>query len=493
MALEDQLAQVLGKLGKVGEHGHRDLSGLLWYDIARATPLTGEDLTTIEADLKKAGVFAKLINSGTALDSKSGQEVQRIWLAAFSSENKLVAWQKAFEAKQKNDHRFIGEQLEWFHVQEDIVAPGMALFHPKGMRIRRKLEDLIREVNNDLLAEEVWTPHVAKAELWKMSGHYAHYKDKMFIWTQDDQEWGLKAMNCPMHIQIYRFRPRSYKDLPVRYAEFGTNFRREQSGELHGLSRVWAFTMDDHHFMVKPDQIQDEVVRIIKACFRVYDLFGFTPQVKLATKPEDSMGAPELWHKAEEALEKALGVAGLEFTLKEGDGAFYGPKIDIYVTDSMGRQWQLTTIQVDFFMPENFSMKYTDENGQPQQPVMIHFAILGSFERFMSVIIEHFGGNLPFWLAPDQVRILPITDKQSEYAKAILTDLTSAGIHAEIDSEGTLNKRVRNAEKEKVATIIVVGDKEVVAREVNVRGKGNLKLEEFLKQAREANLRRRNL
>jgi len=491
MPLKEKINKALSKLGKLGAHGHRE--DQLWYDVVRDAPITGEDLAQLTATLKKEGVFAKTLNSGVALDKKSGKEVQRIWLVAFASENKLVAWQKEYDLKLKNDHRYIGEQLEWFHVQEDIVAPGMALFHPKGMRIRRKLEDLIREVNHSLLSQEVWTPHLAKAELWKMSGHYDHYKDKMFMWEQDGQEWGMKAMNCPFHIQIYRFKPRSYKDLPIRYDEFGTNYRKEQSGELHGLSRVWAFTMDDHHFIVTPDQIQEEVIRIMKACFGVYEKFGFTPEVKLATMPEDAMGDPKLWKKAEKALESALKTAGIDFGMKPGDGAFYGPKIDIYVKDSMGRQWQLTTIQVDFFMPERFSMKYTDKDGSHKQPVMIHFAILGSIERFMSVIIEHFNGKLPFWLAPIQVRILPISDAQSEYATKIADELKASGIHVELTTDGTLGKRIRTAETEKVPAIVVIGDKEIQADEINLRGKGNLKTKDFIERAKQANVQRKDL
>ncbi|MBR9681858.1 MAG: threonine--tRNA ligase [Candidatus Altiarchaeota archaeon] len=488
MALEDQINKALAKFGKLGEHGHRD--DLLWYDIDRSEPLTKEDLTTIETTLKADGVFAKLINSGSSLDKKTGKEIQKIWLTAFASENKLIAWKKEFELKKKSDHRFIGEQLDWFHVQEDIVAPGMALFHPKGMRIRRKLIDLIREVNDDLESEEVWTPHMAKIELWKMSGHYEHYKDKMFIWEQDGQEWGLKAMNCPFHIQIYRFKPKSYRDLPLRYAEFGTDYRKEQSGELHGLSRVWCFTMDDHHFMVTPEQIESEVLRIMKACFGVYDIFGFKPEVKLATMPDDAMGDAKLWKKAENALEGALKKANIDFTLKEKDGAFYGPKIDIYVKDSMGRKWQLTTIQVDFFMPDNFKMSYVDANNKAQMPVMIHFAILGSVERFMSVIIEHWGGKLPLWLAPVQVKVLPISDAQITYAEKLVAELKKSKIYVELDSDGTLGKRIRTAETEKVPAIVVVGEKEVQANKVNVRGKGDLSLEDFLAKVRKANLER---
>lgn len=492
MPLEEKIKKVIeASLGQLGEHGSRE--DQLWYDIVRDEPITGDDLARLTTALKKEGVFAKTLNAGVVLDKKTGKEIQRVWLVAFASENKLVAWEKEYEKKLKNDHRFIGEQLDWFHVQEDLVAPGMALFHPKGMRIRRKLIDLIREVNDSLSAEEVWTPHVAKAELWKMSGHYDHYKSKMFLWEQDGQEYGLKAMNCPLHIQIYRFKPRSYRELPIRYAEFGTNYRKEQSGELHGLSRVWCFTMDDHHFIVAPDQIEGEVIRIMKACFGVYEKFGFKPEVKLATMPDDAMGDPGLWKKAEEALANALKQAGIKYGLKPKDGAFYGPKIDIYVKDSMGRKWQLTTIQVDFFMPENFSMKYVDSRNRMQRPVMIHFAILGSLERFMSVIIEHLGGKLPFWLAPVQVKVLPITDSQKPYAEKIAGELKKAGIYAEVDMDGTLNRRVRRAEQEKVPAIVVVGDKEVQAGEVNVRGRGNMKLEDFIERAKHANTQRKDL
>lgn len=289
----------------------------------------------------------------------------------------------------------------------------------------------------------------------------------------------MKSMNCPFHIQIYRFKPRSYKDLPVRYAEFGTDYRKEQSGELHGLSRVWCFTMDDHHFIVTPEQIEEEVLKIMKACFDVYKIFEFEPEVKLATRPDDAMGDPKLWKEAERDLEQALKKAGIKYGMKPKDGAFYGPKIDIYVKDSMGRKWQLTTIQVDFFMPENFKMSYVDAKGKHQRPVIIHFAILGSIERFMSVIIEHHAGRLPLWLAPDQVRVLSVGQDQEDYAQELVNELRAVGVRAGTDNGGTLNKRVLQAETDKVAVVAVVGDNEKKAGEVSIRGGEKIKREDF--------------
>ena len=485
--MEDKIKGVLGELGKVLDNGKRE--DMFWFDVD-TTPLTKESYEGIEKKLFDAGLAARIINAGSHLSKKAVKEIQRVWLVAFPSEPELKQWLKDFEERKKRDHRFIGEQLDWFHVQEDLIGPGLPVLHPKGMVIRRNLIDLIREVNARLEAHEVWTPHIAKADLWKMSGHYDHYRDKMFVWTQDDQEWGIKAMNCPMHIQIYRFKPKSYKDLPVRYAEFATDYRKEQSGELHGLSRVWSLTQDDHHFIVRPDQIQEEVIRVLKAATGVYDLFGFPYKIKFATKPDDAMGEAKLWEKAENSMKEALKVAGVEYELKEGDGAFYGPKIDIYVKDSMARWWQLTTIQLDFFMPENFRMGYVDENGLKQQPVIIHFAILGSIERFMSVIIEHTGGRLPFWLAPVQVRVLPVGQDHEGYAQVIVDELRQSGVRAETDAAGTLNKRIRSAEVEKAALIAVVGDREKLAGEVNVRGKGNFPLIDFKERLMLADMER---
>ena len=471
------VAEAMGKFGKVAGQGKRE--EFIWVDILTDRAFTREDTARMEEELRKSGVFARVLNSGSALNREAG-EVQRVWLVAFDSPERLKEWEREFEERKKRDHRIIGEQLEWFHIQEDLIGPGLPLFHPKGMVIRLGLIDLIREVNRSLGAREIWTPHIAKVDLWKMSGHYAHYRDKMFVWEQDGQEWGIKAMNCPMHIQVYRFRPRSYRELPIRYAEFATVYRKEQSGELHGLARVWSLTQDDHHFIVRPDQMEDELLKIFEAAKKVYGLFGLEYKVNLSTKPDDAMGSDEIWEKAESALKGALESAGMSYEIKEKEGAFYGPKIDVDVKDSMGRWWQLTTIQLDFFMPENFKMSYVDRDGSHRRPVIIHFAILGSIERFMAVLIEHTRGHLPFWLAPVQVRILPINDSQLDYARGVADRLAREGIRVELDVEGTLNKRIRNAEVEKVAVIAVVGDREKEAGEVSVRGKGNISVDRFV-------------
>ena len=474
--MEDKIKEVLGELGRVLDNGKRE--DIFWFDVD-TTPLTKDKYGEIEKKFFDEGLAVKIINAGAHLSKKAVKEIQRIWLVAFAKEPELKKWLADFEEKKKRDHRFIGEQLDWFHVQEDLVGSGLPLLHPKGMIIRRGLIDLMREVNSKLEVQEVWAPHFAKADLWKMSGHYDHYRDKMFVWKQDDQEWGLKAMNCPLHIQIYRHKPKSYKDMPVRYGEFATDYRKEQSGELHGLSRVWSLTQDDRHFFVNPNQITEEITKILRAAQDVYGLFGFPYKIKLATKPEKAMGDAKLWDKAEQGLKDALGAAGVEYELEEGDGAFYGPKIDIYVKDNMARWWQLTTIQLDFFMPENFKLSYVDKSGENRQPIMIHFAILGSIERFMSVIIEHTGGRLPLWLAPIQVKVLPVGKDHEGYAQVIVDDLRQAGIRAESENDGTLNKRIRSSEVEKAGLIVVVGEREKLAGEINVRGKGNLPILEF--------------
>ncbi len=462
-----EIKNELESIGKVLNSGHREEQ--LWFDLDTTTPLTKENYISLEKKFEAKKKFVKVINAGSALDKESGKEVQRIWLVAFDNKKDLDKWTVDYSERMTRDHRFIGEQCDWFHIQEDIVGQGLPLFHPKGMIIKNKLIELMREVNGKLGCEEVGTPHIAKATLWKMSGHYKHYRDKMFIWEQEGEEWGIKAMNCPLHIQIYRFKPRSYKDLPIRYAEFAMDYRKEQSGELHGISRTWAFTQDDHHFIVTPEQIQEEVIKIIKASQKVYALFGFEYKIKLATKPDNAMGSQEFWDKAEKGLKEALKEVKVEYEIEEGDGSFYGPKIDVYVKDNMARWWQLTTIQTDFFMPENFKMSYVDTEGKHQRPVMVHFAVLGSLERFMSVIIESSKGRLPLWLSPEQLRVLPINDDQKEYAQNLVNDLRASGIRAAIDSEGTLNKRIRNAELNKVALIAVVGKREVENETVSVR------------------------
>jgi len=477
------VARALEKFGKVVGQGRRE--EFIWIDILTDKTFTKDDAREMEKELEKAGVFAQVINTGVALNRKFG-EVQRVWLVAFRSADELERWRKEYEEKKRRDHRIIGEQLDWFHIQEDLIGPGLPLLHPKGMIIRLELVKLIRKVNEKLGAMEVWSPHIAKAVLWQISGHYEHYRDKMFIWEQEGEEWGLKAMNCPMHIMIYKFRPRSYRDLPIRYAEFATVYRKEQSGELHGLARVWSLTQDDHHFYVREDQLEDELMKIFEAAKEVYDLFGFDYRVKLSTRPEKAMGSKEIWDKAEGILKDILEKLGIEYEIKEKEGAFYGPKIDIDVRDSMGRWWQLTTIQVDFGMPERFKMSYVDKDGSKKRPVIIHFAILGSLERFMAVLIEHTKGRLPFWLAPVQVKVLPVSDAQLKYAQEVHNLLKRADIRVELDSEGTLAKRIRKAEVEKVACIVVVGNKEKKAREVNVRGIGNMKLEDFIKKAKRA-------
>ncbi len=470
------IEKVLSGLGKVLDSGSRE--EFKWYDVD-TKPLTKEAQEKLEEKFRSRGLFVKVINAGSALNRKEGREVQRIWLVEFGSEKELRKWEKEFEERRRRDHRFIGEQLDWFHVQEDLVGPGLPILHPRGMTIRRELIDFIRELNGQMGAEEVWTPHLARAVLWKVSGHYEHYRDKMFMWEQDGEEYGLKAMNCPIHIQVYRFQPRSYRDLPMRLAEFATVYRKEQSGELHGLSRVWSLTQDDHHYFVRPDQIEGEILSIIRAALRVYEVMGMDYQFNLSTRPDDSMGGDELWERAESALRAALDKAGIDYVVKDKEGAFYGPKIDVDVRDSMGRWWQLTTIQVDFNLPERFDLSYTDSDGSRKRPVIIHFALLGSIERFMSVLIEHTAGRLPLWLAPVQVRVLPVGDSHVEYAQEVVNALRSSGLRAELDEEGTLARRIRRAETEKVAVVAVVGDREQKAGTVDVRGRGQLKLDEL--------------
>ena len=352
-----------------------------------------------------------------------------------------------------------------------------------------ELVELIREVNRRLGYREVYTPHVYRAELWRVSGHYRLYRDKMLIFEVDGEEYGVKPMNCPGHILIYKSRPRSYKELPIRYSEFGTVYRWEQSGELYGLLRVRGFTQDDGHAFLRKDQVKDEVKAIIRAIYWIFQLFGFKEEdikVSLSTRPEKSIGTEEQWEKATSALKEALEELGINYILKEGEGAFYGPKVDVDFRDSLGRWWQCSTIQVDFALPERFDLTYKDADGWLRRPVMIHRALLGSIERFMAIIIENFAGKLPTWLAPTQVAVLPITRKQEQYAEKIYNTLLENGFRAELwDASTTISKRIKRAYELGIPYMVIVGKREEESELITVRGRGNVEvrliaLEQFI-------------
>ncbi len=433
-------------------------------------------------------VYVKILNTSSSFWKLTGKPMQRVWFVAFQTEDELKDYVKRLEELKKNDHRYIGEKLDLFHVEEEIVGSGLPLLHWKGTIIRNELIKFMREINDSLEFKEVWTPHLSKTVLWKISGHYTKYADKMFIWSEDEEEFGLKPMNCPLHIQIYKFKPRSYRDLPFRISEFATVYRKEQSGELHGLARVWSLTQDDHHDIVTPEQIKEETKKILKAAIKVYQTFGLEYKVNFSTKPEMYIGSDEIWEHSQKVLREVLEEMGLDYQLKEGEGAFYGPKIDFDVKDNMGRWWQLATIQLDFNLPERFDMTYVDKDGKEKRPVIIHFAILGSIERFMAMLIEHFKGKLPVWLSPVQVRLLPVSEKFEDEVTKLYKEFRELGIRVDVDSEGTVQYRVRNAEVEKVPYIIIIGQKEVETGTLAVRHERkirNLSKDEFLKEITE--------
>jgi threonyl-tRNA synthetase len=366
-------------------------------------------------------------------------------------------------------HIRLGRELDVFSVNEN-VGSGLILFHPNGAIIREGLIKLIREVNRRLGFREVWTPHLFRSTLWQRTGHYETFRDRMFLFRIGDEEYVLKPMNCPGHAMIYASVTRSYRDLPVKISEFGTVYRNEQPGELTGLLRVRSITQDDGHVFARPDQVEQVVREILGAAFEVLErVLGAPVHVNLSTRPEKYIGTKELWDVAESDLRAALESTGIRYEVKHGEGAFYGPKIDVDVEDSMGRRWQCSTIQLDFFMPERLGLEYVDQDGTKKRPVMIHRAILGSLERFTGLLLEHYNGRLPVWLAPLQSVVLPVKSAHSPYAERVLRALLDAGIRAELWEEGTLEKRIREAHRARASFVLIVGEAEAGSNTVSVR------------------------
>jgi threonyl-tRNA synthetase len=366
-------------------------------------------------------------------------------------------------------HIRLGRELDVFSVNEN-VGSGLILFHPNGAIIREELIKLIREVNRRLGFREVWTPHLFRSTLWQRTGHYETFRDRMFLFRIGDEEYVLKPMNCPGHAMIYASVTRSYRDLPVKISEFGTVYRNEQPGELTGLLRVRSITQDDGHVFARPDQVEQVVREILGAAFEVLErVLGAPVHVNLSTRPEKYIGTKELWDVAESDLRAALESTGIRYEVKHGEGAFYGPKIDVDVEDSMGRRWQCSTIQLDFFMPERLGLEYVDQDGTKKRPVMIHRAILGSLERFTGLLLEHYNGRLPVWLAPLQSVVLPVKSAHSPYAERVLRALLDAGIRAELWEEGTLEKRIREAHRARASFVLIVGEAEAGSNTVSVR------------------------
>ncbi|MBI2033906.1 MAG: threonine--tRNA ligase [Candidatus Liptonbacteria bacterium] len=401
-------------------------------------------------------------------DEKNPQ-LQRIYGVAFKTKKELEDYLKLQEEIEKRDHRKIGERLELFSFEE--VSQGAPFWHGKGMIVFRELEKFIREEQDKAGYEETSTPIMVKKEIFEKSGHWQFYRENIFHFKEGDDTLVLKPMNCPESTYIYNSRTRSYKDLPLRLSEIGRLHRNERSGTLGGLFRVRQITMDDAHIYCRRDQIQSEISSLLKLAHKVYKIFGFEERFYLATKPAHALGDVKLWQEAEKALVMALKENKVKFEIAPKDGAFYGPKIDIHIKDALGRDWQLATIQLDLVMlPERFNLAYIDEKGKKQRPVVIHRAILGSFERFIGILLEHFAGALPLWLAPVQVAVLPVGEKFESYGRKVYDELKTAGIRAELSTANeTLGKRIREAEMQKIPYILVVGEKEEEAKNVNVR------------------------
>lgn len=395
--------------------------------------------------------------------------LQRIYGTAFADKGQLEKYLNFLEEAKRRDHRKLGPALGIFFIDFDVAA-GMPLFTPNGTTILRELMEFSRQLHREFGYEEVMTPLVMSEKLWRMSGHWDHYKENMYFTSKEEQQFAIKPMNCPGHILIYKNKTVSYKDLPLRFFEFGRVHRYERSGVLHGLFRVRSFTQDDAHIFCRTDQIEQEIAGVINFVHRIYSPFGFEYTAELSTMPENHMGDVETWQRATEALRCAMDSVGLKYTVKEGEGAFYGPKIDFHIKDSIGRTWQCATIQLDFLMPQRFELVYTDADGNYCQPVMIHRAIYGSLERFLGILIEHYAGAFPTWLAPVQVMIIPIADRHHSYAQSVKNTLVQNGVRAQIDlRRETLGYKIRDAQSMKIPYMFIVGDKEQTTNTVSVR------------------------
>lgn len=509
-----------------------------YYDIDKETPLTAEDLDKIEAEMKKIvkenleikqytmpreeaiayfkeknepykveliedlpegetisfysqGEFTDLCAGPHLMTTKPvkafkltslagaywrGDEhnkmLQRIYGTAFSKKAELEEYLTMIEEAKKRDHRKLGKELGLFMMREE--GPGFPFFLPNGMVLKNTLLDYWREIHRRAGYVEINTPIMLSRHLWETSGHWDHYKENMYTTVIDDQDFAIKPMNCPGGMLIYKQEMRSYRDLPLRVGELGIVHRHEKSGALHGLMRVRCFTQDDAHIFMTEDQIREEIKGVVNLIDGVYKLFGFKYHVELSTRPENSMGSDEAWEKATDGLRGALEDMGIDYVVNEGDGAFYGPKIDFHLQDSIGRTWQCGTIQLDMQLPERFELEYTDKDGTKKRPIMIHRVCFGSIERFIGILIEHFAGMFPTWLAPVQVKVLPISEKFTDYAKSVKEQLDMAGIRTEIDNrDEKIGYKIREARNERVPYMIVVGEKDMEANKVSLRSRAN--------------------
>ena len=440
---------------------------------------------------KEVGKAFKLMNIAGAYwrGSEKNKMLTRIYATAFAKKEDLDAYVTMMEEAKKRDHRKLGKELGLFMMSD--AGPGFPFFLPKGMILKNTLLDYWREIHKKAGYVEISTPIILNRSLWETSGHWDHYKNNMYTTVIDGEDYAIKPMNCPGGVLVYASEPRSYRDLPLRMGELGIVHRHEKSGQLHGLMRVRCFTQDDAHIFMTPEQIRDEIKNVAGLINQVYSLFGFKYHVELSTRPEDSMGSDEDWELATNSLQGALDDLGLDYVINEGDGAFYGPKIDFHLVDAIGRTWQCGTIQLDFQLPLRFELEYTGADGEKHRPIMIHRVVFGSIERFIGILIEHFAGAFPTWLAPVQVKVLPISDKYLDYAGKVLEDLKEAGIRAEIDSRAEkIGYKIREAQMKKIPYMLVVGAKEEEEGKVSVRSRfagdeGQCGLEEFIEQIKE--------
>ncbi len=422
----------------------------------------------------EVGAFTLLSIAGSYYRGKeTNPMLQRIYGTAFADRKELKKHLMQIEEAKKRDHRKLGTELELFGFS-DKVGPGLVLWHPKGALIRHIIETFWRDQHYRNGYELLYTPHIGRSELWETSGHLDFYKEGMYSPMDiDGTDYFVKPMNCPFHIEIYKSRIRSYRELPLRWAELGTVYRYEKSGVLHGLSRVRGFTQDDAHIICTPEQIENEIYEVLQFCLFIWDAMGFKNlKAYLATRPEKAVGDPERWETALKSLEKAVDKAGMDIEVDEGGGAFYGPKIDLKLKDALGREWQTSTIQFDFNLPERFDMTYVGEDGNRHRPYMVHRALLGSFERFFSLLVEHYAGSFPLWIAPEQLRILPITENQHEYAKEMFKSLRQKGFRVEMDLRSeSVGSKIKDARHARIPYMAIIGEREAEAGTLSVRSR----------------------
>lgn len=420
---------------------------------------------------KVKAIKLQSVNGAYWRGSEKNKMLQRIYGTAFEKQADLDEYLHMLEEAAKRDHRKLGKELDLFSLHEE--GPGFPFFHPNGMVVRNELINYWRDVHRRYGYQEIKTPMIMNRKLWEQSGHWAHYKENMYFTQIDEEDYAVKPMNCPGGMLVYKSHQHSYRDLPLRLGELGLVHRHELSGALHGLFRVRNFTQDDAHLFLTPNQIEEEIQHTIDLFDEVYSTFHLTYTAELSTRPEDSMGSDEIWEKATAALQNALEHRGLKYVVNEGDGAFYGPKIDFHLRDSIGRTWQCGTIQLDMLMPEKFDLTYVGEDGEKHRPVMLHRVVYGSIERFIGILIENYAGAFPTWLAPVQVKLLPITDKHMDYAYELKNKLFALGIRAEVDARNEkTGYKIREAQVKKIPYALVIGDKEVEDQTVNVRKYG---------------------